>query len=98
MYVCTSCTVVSSSTTEFQHIVIFFFEKKTLFIPTRCLPPFSDDCHDDEDELDEVVEGYHFHLVFGSTRPAPSLGERLIRSLPYLFAGWIFGLVPLDSL
>ena len=34
---------------------------------------FSDDCHHDEDELDEVEEGYHFHPVFGSTRSAPSL-------------------------
>ena len=33
----------------------------------------SDDCHHDEDELDEVVEGYHLHPVFGSTRSALSL-------------------------
>ena len=26
-----------------------------------------------EDELDEAVERYHFHSVFGSTRSAPSL-------------------------
>ena len=33
----------------------------------------SDDGHHDEDELDAVVGGYHFHPVFGSTRAAPSL-------------------------
>ena len=27
---------------------------------------FSDDCHHDEDEPDEVAEEYHFHPVFGS--------------------------------
>ena len=32
----------------------------------------SDDCHHDEGELDEAVEGYHFHPVFGSIRSAPS--------------------------
>ena len=30
------------------------------------------DCHHDEEELDEVVRGYHIHQVFGSTRSAPS--------------------------
>ena len=45
---------------------------------------FSDDCHHDEDELDEVVRGYHLHPVFGSTRSARSLNllKRLIWSLP----------------
>ena len=49
----------------------------------------SDDCHHDEDELEEAVEGYHHHPVFGSIRSAPpwDLWERLILSLPYLFAG-----------
>ena len=30
------------------------------------------DCHHDEEELDEVVGGYHIHQVFVSTRSAPS--------------------------
>ena len=45
---------------------------------------FSDDYHHDEDELDDVKEGYHSHPVFGPTRSAPSLYfENGIRSLPY---------------
>ena len=37
--------------------------KRSLFIPTRCLAP-SDDCHHDEEELDEEVEKIPFPSGF----------------------------------